>query len=98
MKVLKYQEGGTIPTEQPMIPPQQTQEDPIMQIANMMAQALQTGDCNIAMQACDSFLQLLTQASRESIPQEPVNQIPEGEPVFKKGGKIVKRKKCGSKK
>lgn len=90
MEIRKYQMGGAAPATAPAAAPEQAQ-DPVLQIAEMMAQALQTGDCNIAMQACEAFLMLLQQASGPE--QAPVGQAPEGQPVFKKGGKVLKRVK-----
>ena len=69
-------------------------QDPIMQIADIFAQALQSGDCNMLAQGAEMFIQLVSQAMGQGGPQGPVDQAPEGEPVFKKGGKLVKRKKC----
>lgn len=69
-------------------------QDPVMQIAEIFAQGLQNGDCNLLAQGAELFLQFLSQAMGQNGPQEPVDQVPEGEPVFKKGGKLVKRKKC----
>lgn len=92
-KVIKFQEGGQMaPVEEPV---QQQAQDPVLQIAEMMAQGLQNSDCQMCMEACAAFLQLLQQAQA---PQEPIGQPAEGAPVFKKGGKIVKRKKCCGKK
>lgn len=65
------------------------QEDPLMMIAQGAAQALQTQDCEMAMQVCDAFLQLLQSS-------QPAQQA---EPMFKRGGKIVgtvAKKACGS--
>lgn len=90
MQIKKFQMGGEAPVAAPEAAPSQAQ-DPVMEIASLMAQALQTGDCNIAMQACEAFLMLLQQASGSA--QAPVGQTPEGQPVFKKGGKMVKRVK-----
>lgn len=79
----------TQPTEATMAAPADSAaQDPIMQIATMMAQALQTGDCNVAMQACEAFLMLLQQAQPQQAPVGPA----EGQPVFKKGGKIIGRR------
>lgn len=69
-------------------------QDIVMQIAEIFAQGLQNGDCNMLAQGAELFLQFLSQAIGQTGPQEPVDQVPEGEPVFKKGGKLVKRKKC----
>lgn len=87
MEIRKFQMGGEAPAAAPTAAP----ADPVMEIASMMANALQTGDCNIAMQACEAFLMLLQQASGSE--QAPVGQAPEGQPVFKKGGKMIKRVK-----
>ena len=96
MKVKKFQEGGAMPTAPvegaPMGP--EGGQDPIMQIADIFAQGLQSGDCNMLAQGAEMFLQFISQAMEQGAPQGPVDQVPEGEPVFKKGGKIVKRKKC----
>jgi hypothetical protein len=89
MQIKKYQMGGEAPAAAPAAPAQP--QDPVMEVDSLMAQALQTGDCNIAMQACEAFLMLLQQASGPE--QAPVGQAPEGQPVFKKGGKVVKRVK-----
>lgn len=90
MKVKKYQEGGPAPAPVAPAGPQGGQ-DPLQMLAEMTAQALQA-----VMQVCEGFLALLQQAMSEG-PQGPVGQAPEGEPVFKKGGKIVGRKKCAKK-
>lgn len=81
------QEGGSAPAPAAQ-QPAAAQQDPLVEIANMMAQGLQSGDCNILAQACEAFLSLLSQA------QEPIGAPVDSEPVFKKGGKLVKRKKC----
>ena len=95
MKVKKYQEGGSAPIPAAPAGPQGGQ-DPLQMLAEMAAQALQAQDCQAAMQVCEGFLALLQQAISEG-PQGPVGQVPEGEPVFKKGGKMVGRKKCAKK-
>lgn len=84
------QEGGSAPAPAAQQPA--AQQDPLVEIANMMAQGLQSGDCNILAQACEAFLSLLSQAQAPA--QEPIGAPVDSEPVFKKGGKLVKRKKC----
>ena len=61
--------------------------DPIMQIAQMAAQALQNQDCQMAMQICEIFLQMVQQQQGAAEPE------PAGEPVFKAGGVLVRRKR-----
>lgn len=69
-----------VPTEAP------EQQDPMMMLAQASMQALQNQDCNMAMQVCQAFLQLIQQAQQQAA---PVNQ---GEPVFaKNGAKLVRR-------
>lgn len=94
-KVAKFQEGGAAPMppapeEQPMAgapaSPEAGGGDPIMQLAQMAQQALQTGDGQLALSVCEGFLQLIQQMAGGA-PQE----APQGEPVFKSGGKIVRR-------
>lgn len=92
-KVAKFQEGGAAPTpqEQGMAAPAAGPDaggDPIMQLAQMAQQALQAGDGQLALAVCEGFLQLIQQmAGGAGGPQE----APQGEPVFKNGGLIVRR-------
>lgn len=94
MKIKKFQEGGAMPAGEaaPMGP--EGGQDPLMQIAEIFAQGLQGGDCQMLAQGAEMFLQVIAQAMGQGGPQGPVDQAPEGEPVFKKGGKLIKRKKC----
>ena len=93
--VKKFQDGGVVapetqgavaPQEGTAPAPEQGREDPLMQIAQMAAQALQTQDCQAAMQVCDAFMQIVQQA-QGGAPQE----APQGEPVYRRGGTLVKR-------
>lgn len=94
--VKKFQDGGAVaPETQEQATPQeggapdqgQGGEDPLMQIAQMAAQALQNQDCQAAMQVCQAFMQIVQQA-QGGAPQE---EAPQGEPVYRKGGVLVKR-------
>ena len=62
-------------------------QDPIMQIAQVAMQALQTQDCEAAMAVCQAFIQLIQQ-SQGGAPEEAA---PAGEPVYRAGGKLVGR-------
>lgn len=87
-KIAKFQEGGVAPAPQePGMAPEQAQQggDPIMQLAQMAQQALQSGDGQLALQVCEAFLQLIQQMAGQQ------EAAPQGEPVFRKGGVIVKR-------
>lgn len=88
--ITKFQEGGAMPAGAPA-----PEQDPFQILAEMAMQALQGQDCQMAMQVCEGFVALIQQAMGGA--QAPVGQAPEGEPVFKKGGKMVKRKKCAKK-
>ena len=56
-----------------------------MQVAQLAAQALQGQDCEAAMQVCQIFLQMVQQM------QGQPEAEPQGEPVFRKGGVLVRR-------
>lgn len=84
----------TAPTEAPETPANatveqpQSEEDPIMMLAQMAAQAIQNNDGQMALQVCQGFLQLVQQMAGEASAAEPVSQ---GEPVYRKGGKLAYR-------
>lgn len=97
MKIKKFQMGGEVPSGAPVpasAPVEATApasgDDVLMQIAQLFAQGLQTGDCNLLAQGAEAFLMLLQQASAPA----PMEAAPQGQPVFKKGGKLIRRKKC----
>lgn len=86
MKITKFQQGGNIPAAAPA-----PAQDPILMLAENAMAALESQDCGLAMQVCEGFVAMLQQAQGPAPVGEPV----QGEPVFKKGGKIVRRqKKC----
>lgn len=76
--------GEAAPAEAPAAE-QGGEQDPMMMLAQMSAQAIQTQDCQMAMQVCQAFLEILQQM-QGGAPEEP-----QGEPVFRKGGVLVKR-------
>lgn len=75
------QEGGAV--EAPA-PAQQGGEDPIMALAQMAAQALQNNDGQLALQVCQGFLQLVQEMAGGA-----EQSAPQGEPVYRKGGKLA---------
>lgn len=93
--IKKFQMGGEIapeaaPEQAPVegaSAPEGGQGDPLMQVAQLAAQALQGQDCNAAMQVCQIFLQMVQQMQGQPEPE------PQGEPVFRKGGVLVRRNK-----
>lgn len=74
-----FQEGGEIPQEAPMEQEQTQEMDPMNQLLQGAAQALQNQDCQIAMQVCEVLMQL-AQGGQQA---EPTQQ-----PVYKKGGRL----------
>lgn len=95
-KVKKFQEGGAapapaaepMPAEQGAAPEQGGGEgDPLMQLAQMAAEALQSGDCNTVLAVCEGFMRLVQGASQG----QGGEAAPQGEPVYKRGGTLVRR-------
>ena len=102
MKIItrKFQEGGTVeelqeaPVEQEAANQPATeesqlagQEDPMMQIIQIFAEGLQKQDCQLLAQGAQMFLQLVQQSQQGgAAPREE-----QGQPVFKKGGILVRR-------
>lgn len=84
MKIQKLQEGGMAPAP---TPEEAQAQDPMMQLVQMAQQAVEAQDCEAAMQVCEGFLQLVQSAQGGGAP------APEGQPVYKAGGKFVKRVK-----
>lgn len=99
-QVKKFQVGGQIQSEAPMdestpenMPaeqgtegePQEGEQDPIMVLAQMAAQALQNQDCQMMAQVCQGYLEIVQQM------QGGAPEQPQGEPVFRKGGTLVRR-------
>ena len=102
MKIIprKFQEGGAVEapqeapveqeaTNQPVAEESQPagQEDPMMQIVQMFAEGLQKQDCQLLAQGAQMFLQLVQQSQ----PGGAAPQEEQGQPVFKKGGILVRR-------
>ena len=95
----KFQQGGPVGTpadgaeapvsqeeapEEPA-PEEGGQEDPMMQLAQLFAQGLQNQDCQMLAQGAQMFLQLVEQS------QGGGTEEPQGEPVFRKGGRLAYR-------
>lgn len=86
-KTLKYQQGGAAPAPAPDRgqAPAGGQEDPMVAVAQMMMQAVQANDGQMALQACSTFLQLIQQAGGGQGAPAPAG----GEPTFGKGGRLI---------
>ena len=95
----KFQQGGPVVapaegTEAPVsqgeapeepAPEEGGQEDPMMQLTQLFAQGLQNQDCQMLAQGAQMFLQLVEQL------QGGGAEEPQGEPVFRKGGRLAYR-------
>lgn len=88
--IRKFQMGGPVGPEEGAAPVEEEGApmeegvpeeggDPIMQIIQMAAQALQTQDPTMAFQVCEALVSLAQQGQ----------QAPQGEPVYRRGGKLV---------
>lgn len=87
-RVKRFQEGGEMPVEapvqgQPEAPEQSAGGDPLQQILQAAAQAVQNNDAELALQVCAALVQL---AQGGGAP-EPQNS----EPVYRKGGVLSYR-------
>ena len=84
------QEGGAMPAEAPAETapaPEQGGGSPEEQLLMACQQALETQDCQIAMQVCQAVMQMVGGAAA------PQQTAPEGEPVYRKGGQLKYWKK-----
>lgn len=59
------------------------EQDPIVMLAQVAQQALESQDCRAAMAVCEGFLQLLSQMSQGGAPAEPTFQ--------RNGGRLSRR-------
>lgn len=95
----KFQQGGPVDApaegaeapvsqeeapEEPA-PEEEGQENSMMQLAQLFAQGLQNQDCQMLAQGAQMFLQLVEQS------QGGGAEEPQGEPVFRKGGRLAYR-------
>lgn len=87
----KFQEGGAMPAGAPAAAPQGG-EDPMAMLIQGAQQAVQAQDCQIAMQVCQMLLELAGGgAPAEAAPAEAAPAPAEGEPVYRRGGKLLRR-------
>lgn len=84
-----FQEGGAMPAAAPA---PQGGEDPMMMLLQGAQQALQAQDCELAMQVCQMLIELAGGgAPAEAAPAEAAPVPAEGEPVYRRGGRLVRR-------
>lgn len=84
----KFQAGGPMPAPAP-----QGGEDPTAMLLQGAQQAVQGQDCEIAMQVCQMLIEALGGGGnpQEAAPQEATPAPAEGEPVYRRGGRLVRR-------
>lgn len=87
----KFQEGGEMPPAEGAAPegapiegaaPAEGGGDPMQQLLMACQQALESQDCNLAMQVCQALMQMAGGGG------EPAPQEAPGEPVYRMGGKL----------
>lgn len=88
----KFQEGGAMPAGAAPQGPQGG-EDPMAMLLQGAQQAVQAQDCQIAMQVCQMLMELAGGggAPAEAAPAEAAPAPAEGEPVYRRGGRLVRR-------
>ena len=98
-EVKRFQEGGPMPENgaaepapapaEPAQGAEPAQADPMQQILQAAMQAVQTNDGQLALQVCAALVQL-AQGGAGAPAEAPAEQ---GEPVYRKGGRLAYRKK-----
>lgn len=88
----KFQVGGQMPAGAPAQAPQGG-EDPTAILLQGAQQAVQGQDCEMAMQVCQMLIEALGGGSNPqgAAPQEAAPAPAEGEPVYRRGGRLVRR-------
>lgn len=90
MRLKKFQQGGSMPPQDPAAA--QGGSDPMQEILMGCQQAVETQDCQIALQVCQVMLEMAGggAAPAEAAPA-PAPAEAQGEPVYRKGGKLARR-------
>ena len=86
----KFQAGGPMPPQDPAA--SQGGGDPMQEILMGCQQAVETQDCQIALQVCQIMLEMAGggAAPAEAAPA-PAPAEAQGEPVYRTGGRLVRR-------
>ena len=86
----KFQEGGAMPPQGAPAP--QSGGDPMQDLLIGCQQAVETQDCQIALQVCQMLLEMAGGGAAAAAPAPaPAPAEPQGEPVYRKGGQLVRR-------
>lgn len=90
-QVNRFQAGGPMPAGAPAQAPQGG-EDPTAALRQAAQQAIQGQDCQIAMQVCQMLIEALGGATQgAAAPQESAPAEPQDQPVYRRGGKLLRR-------
>lgn len=82
--IKKFQEGGAAP--------QQGGEDPTAMLMQGAQQAVQNQDCQIAIQVCQMVLEMLGGGGAPAEAGGPeAGGTPQSEPVYRRGGRLIRR-------
>lgn len=83
-----FQEGGAMPA-----PAQEGGQDPQAMLMQGAQQALESQDCQVAMQVCQMLMEMMGGGGAQPAPQEaaPAPEPAQGEPVYRRGGRLVGR-------
>lgn len=86
----KFQEGGPMPAQDPAA---QGGGDPMAELVAGAQEAVQSGNCDVALQVCQMLLELAGGGGAPAgpAPEEAAPMPAEGEPVFRKGGSLVRK-------
>ena len=87
--IKKFQEGGATPASEAAAP-QQGGEDPTAMLMQGAQQAVQNQDCQIAIQVCQMVLEMLGGGGAPAGRPE-AGGAPQSEPVYRRGGRLVRR-------
>ena len=85
----KFQEGGVMPPQGST--PAQGGGDPMQEILMGCQQAVETQDCQVALQVCQVLLEMAGGGAPAEAAPAPAPVEAQGEPVYRTGGKLVKR-------
>lgn len=94
MRILgKFQEGGPMPADpaaQGGAPMEQGGGDPMAELVQGATEAVESGNCDVALQVCQMLVELAGGGGQPA-PEEPAPEPAEGEPVYRAGGRLVRR-------
>ena len=90
----KFQEGGPMPADPAAMggaPAEQGGGNPMDELVQGAQQAVESGDCNIALQVCQMLLELAGGGGAPAPAAEEAPAPAEGEPVYRMGGRLKRR-------